>query len=115
MGELAIIRIRGSAGKPKKILDTLNMLGLKKPNTLRLINNDDKVILGMVRKVKDFVTWGEINEETKELLSKTGQKKKNIFNLHPPVKGFKSIKIPYPKGDLGYRGKNINELIKRMI
>ncbi|MCD6215900.1 MAG: uL30 family ribosomal protein [Candidatus Aenigmarchaeota archaeon] len=115
MTELAVIRIRGSAGKPKKILDTLNMLGLKKPNMLRLFNSDDKVILGMVRKVKDFVTWGEVDEETKELLSKTNKKKKNIFNLHPPVKGFKSIKVSYPKGDLGYRGKNINKLIKRMI
>lgn len=37
------------------------------------------------------------------------------FRLSPPSKGFKSIKIHYPKGDLGYRGKKINELLKRMI
>ena len=37
------------------------------------------------------------------------------FRLSPPSKGFKSVKIPYPKGDLGYRGKKINELLKRMI
>lgn len=38
-----------------------------------------------------------------------------VFRLTPPSKGFKSIKEHYPKGDLGYRGKDINELIERMI
>ena len=38
-----------------------------------------------------------------------------IFRLSPPSKGYKSVKEPYPKGDLGYRGKAINELLKRMI
>jgi large subunit ribosomal protein L30 len=38
-----------------------------------------------------------------------------VFKLTPPSKGFKSIKEYYPKGDLGYRGKEINELIERMI
>ena len=39
----------------------------------------------------------------------------SVFRLHPPRKGFKSIKTHWPKGDLGYRGDAINELIKRMI
>ncbi len=38
-----------------------------------------------------------------------------VFRLTPPSKGFKSVKEHYPKGDLGYRGKEINELITRMI
>jgi large subunit ribosomal protein L30 len=38
-----------------------------------------------------------------------------IFRLTPPSKGFKSVKEHYPKGDLGYRGKEINELLERMI
>lgn len=41
---------------------------------------------------------------------------KPIFRLHPPRKGFKgSIKKPYPKGELGYRGHHINQLISKMI
>lgn len=40
---------------------------------------------------------------------------KPVFRLTPPSKGFKSTKEHYPKGDLGYRGKEINELIERMI
>jgi len=38
-----------------------------------------------------------------------------VFKLTPPSKGFKSVKEHYPNGDLGYRGKEINELIERMI
>ncbi|MEM3550517.1 MAG: 50S ribosomal protein L30 [Candidatus Bathyarchaeia archaeon] len=39
------------------------------------------------------------------------------FKLHPPKKGFKGkIKKAYAAGgELGYRGENINELIKRMV
>lgn len=38
-----------------------------------------------------------------------------FFRLTPPSKGFKAIREHYPKGDLGYRAKEINELLMRMI
>ena len=38
-----------------------------------------------------------------------------FFRLTPPSKGFKSVREHHPKGDLGYRGKEINELLMRMI
>jgi large subunit ribosomal protein L30 len=38
-----------------------------------------------------------------------------LFRLTPPSKGFKSVKESFPKGDLGYRGKEINQLLMRMI
>ncbi len=39
-----------------------------------------------------------------------------VLRLAPPVGGYKSIKRPYrDKGDLGYRGNKINDLIERMI
>lgn len=38
-----------------------------------------------------------------------------VFRLTPPSKGFKSLMERYPKGDLGYRGKEINSLLERMI
>jgi large subunit ribosomal protein L30 len=40
-----------------------------------------------------------------------------VFRLRPPKGGFKrSIKRPYKaSGELGYRGSEINELVKRMI
>ncbi|MCD6195618.1 MAG: 50S ribosomal protein L30 [Staphylothermus sp.] len=42
---------------------------------------------------------------------------KPVFRLHPPRGGFRrSTKRPYGDGgELGYRGKAINELIKRML
>ena len=41
---------------------------------------------------------------------------KPFFRLHPPSGGFRrSVKRLYPMGELGYRGKEINELVLRMI
>lgn len=41
---------------------------------------------------------------------------KPIFRLNPPKKGFEGIKRSFVnKGALGYRGKEINNLISRMI
>ena len=43
-------------------------------------------------------------------------KLKKVFRLHPPSKGYRgSIKRTYQqKGELGYRGTEINELVQRM-
>jgi large subunit ribosomal protein L30 len=41
---------------------------------------------------------------------------KPVFRLSPPRKGFHgSIRKPYPEGELGYRGEDINQLIARMV
>lgn len=41
---------------------------------------------------------------------------KPIFRLHPPRKGYEGIKRSYVAGGaLGYRGKDINILVKRML
>jgi large subunit ribosomal protein L30 len=43
-------------------------------------------------------------------------KVKPIFRLNPPNKGYGSIKRPYTKkGALGYRSKEINMLIEKML
>jgi large subunit ribosomal protein L30 len=149
----AIIRLRGSAGINRNVEDTLQMLRLKAVNNCVIVQEtvDYK---GMLEKVKDSITWGEIDKDVlismlkkrlrlksnekineKEFKSVTGyeseklvdmliggkiklkdlEKIEPVFRLTPPSKGFKSIKEHYPKGDLGYRGKEINELLKRMI
>lgn len=113
--ELAIIRIRGSIKVNKKIVDTLNMLNLRNQHNCILIKNTS-TNLGMIKKCKDYITWGEINADTKKLLEK--RKKKKIFTLAPPKGGFerKGIKTPFTLGGvLGYRGDKINSLIKKMI
>jgi large subunit ribosomal protein L30 len=41
---------------------------------------------------------------------------KPIFRLHPPRKGWEGIKRSFSEGGaLGYRGKEINKLLERMI
>lgn len=40
---------------------------------------------------------------------------KPFFRLHPPVGGFKNVKLSYSEGgDVGYRGIAINDLLRRM-
>jgi len=55
--------------------------------------------------------------EGKATMKDLGEDAKPVFRLNPPVGGFKgSTKKHFTvKGELGYRGKEINELIKRMM
>lgn len=73
MSKIVIIRIKGQIGFKTTIKDTLQMLRLYKKNTCAIVENN-KVNLGMVEKIKEQVTWGEINEDTfKKLLLKRGR------------------------------------------
>ena len=70
---VAVVRVRGECKIRRDIEDTLKMLRLYKKNNCAVISNKP-VFLGMLDKVKDFVTWGEINEETfRELIKKRGK------------------------------------------
>ena len=106
---LGVIRLRGSVKVRGEIKDTLKMLGLKKRNNLAILPRTDAII-GMIKKVDNMVTWGEVSEEIQEQLEG-----KKTVPLKSPKKGFRAIKKAYPKGDLGYRGQEINTLIKRMM
>lgn len=64
---VAVIRVRGSIGVPKKIEDTMKIMRLYRKHTCVIISSTPNYT-GMLRKIKDMVTWGEINEETLELL-----------------------------------------------
>lgn len=154
--KLAIVQVRGTIGMDQKQRDTLRMLKLPKNHSCVVVSSASST-LGMINKVKDYTTWGEIDEETfKLLLEKRGRfagnkaltpelfkhyskqdidtfvkdyfagKKtlkdvpglKSYFRLKPPRHGFErgGIKKPYSMGGaLGYRKKDINDLIRRMI
>ena len=72
---IAVIRIRGTVNVKYKITDTLEKLRLFKPNHLVLVS-EENALKKMVEKVKDYVTFGEINEETfAALLEKRGRLK----------------------------------------
>lgn len=157
----AIIRIRGRVDVPPDIEYTLKLLRLHKKFHMVIYPNTLPGIEGMLQKIKDWITWGEIDYDTLvEVLRKRGRLPGNklltdeivdkylekynikggipalakavfegkimlhkldfikpVFRLHPPRGGFKkSTKRPYNDGgELGYRGKAINNLIKRML
>lgn len=153
---LVVVRVRGDVNLSADIRTTLRYLKIYKKNYCSIWPSNSQII-SMIQKVKDFVTFGEIDEKTcKLLLEKRGRlvgnkpltndyvknkigydldefvKKylnyevelKNIpglktyFRLCPPRGGFepKGIKASYAQGGaLGYRGKNINDLLRRMV
>lgn len=114
---VAIIRITGETGLRKEIVETLNRLRLKRKYSCIVLENPGKEQLGMLKKVRDFVAYGEINQETlKELKEKRGKKGKEFFRLHPPRRGIDSKKhFGYGKGVLGNNKDKINDLIRRML
>src|SRR3989338_887960 len=141
--KLAVILLRGEVGMSGRIKMTLDQLRLSRKNHCVVISNKSETT-NMLRKVNDYITWGEINEETfNELADKRGElyngleedkkkkisyshryfmfnnkKIKKVFRLNSPVKGFgkKGLKASFKNGGaLGYLGDKINELIKRMI
>lgn len=110
---IVVIRIKGLVKIDKDKQETLFRLRLRRKYSCVLINEDDKVRLGMLKDVQDFVSYGEIDKDTLELLKKERDRGKEFFRLHPPRGGIKA-KLPYPKGVLGHN-KKINELIRRML
>ncbi len=117
-GKIAVIRIRGTVTLHGDFTKTMDMLGLFKRNFCVVLPKTP-VYLGMVAKVKDHVTWGEIDEQTrKELQEKRGQKNKKFFRLNSPRGGLgrRGVKGTFKQaGALGYRGEKINDSIKRML
>jgi len=116
---ICIIRIHGAVGLKQDVINTLDRLRLRRKYSCIVIK-PNKEQLGMIKKLRDFVAFGEIDEKTyKKLKKKRGIKNlegklKPFFRLHPPRGGIKS-KIHYPKGVLGDHKKDINKLLERML
>ena len=116
---IAIIRIAGMVKVSKDIANTLHRLRLRRKYVCVVVK-PTKDILGMLKKVKYYVAYGEIDKETHGRLVQVRRRKnadgklKPFFRLHPPRKGIKS-KLQYPKGVLGNNKKDINKLIERML
>jgi len=123
MSKIGMILIRGLIGIDGEIKDTLFRLNLKRKLSCSVVE-DNPINRGMIQKVKDYITFGTIDEEThKQLIEKRGEKDskgqiKKMFRLHPPIGGFerKGIKKSFAVGGvLGNRKEKINDLIKKML
>ena len=153
---MAVIRIRDLIDARPEVRTTMEMLHLKRKFRATIIPKEPTQ-LGMLNRIKDYSTYGEIDLDTLSLLLKKRGELKNggkltdewlsentefnsiedlaraiindkvkfhkigwlkpYFRLRPPRKGFKrSTKRAWKdKGELGYRGNDINELLRRMI
>ena len=60
---LAVIRVRGDHDLRHDIKDTLKILRLYKKNNLCIISSTPTNI-GMINKIKDQVTWGELDRKS---------------------------------------------------
>ena len=153
---MAVVRIRGRVGIKPDIRYTLDMLRIRRKFWATIVPYTPSY-RGMLHKVKDYSTYGEVDKETLvELLRYRGRLRQGgkitdewlrentefgsveelagailsgkvkfhklewvipYFRLRPPKGGFKrSTKRSWNDGgELGYRGKEINRLLRRMI
>ena len=124
---LAAILIRGPVHVDQEVLDTLHFLRLRNKHACVVVTANPNV-KGMLSRCQNYITWGEINDETlaqlkkergKTTTTRDGKKiPKPFFALAPPRGGYerKGIKAPFNLGGtLGYRGDAINVLIKKML
>ena len=116
---IAVIRIRGQVGINKDVKETLDRLRIRRKFACKVFENPTAVEIGMIHSVRNFVSFGEISEDTyKKLVDARGQKDnegklKPFFRLHPP-RGGANMKLHYPKGVLG-ENKKMDDLILRML
>lgn len=141
---VAVIRIAGMVKVRRDVAETLDRLRLRRKYVCVVVDANNKNIVGMLKRVKHYIAFGEIDSKILEKLikeraeSEEGRKHKieinagevvkglmagkkladfklkGFFRLHPPRKGIDS-KLQYPKGVLGDNKKDINKLIERML
>lgn len=70
---IVIIRVYGKCGLKRGIKDALNMRRLYKKHHCVIVPNTPEYV-GLLNKINNYVTWGEIDKETlKMLLEKRGK------------------------------------------
>ncbi|MCD6478405.1 MAG: 50S ribosomal protein L30 [Candidatus Diapherotrites archaeon] len=60
---IAAIRVRGTVHVREPVERTMRYLNLKRPNHLTLLP-EEKSTIRMLKKVENYITWGEIKKET---------------------------------------------------
>jgi len=90
----AIVRLRGEVNTRPEIRDTLDMLRISRINHCVVVKEDPHY-RGMIQKVKDYVAWGKIDENTLAmLLEKRGRLSGNrrLTEQFMKEKGYASVK-----------------------
>ena len=120
MSKIAAILIRGLVGVKHDIKLTLVCINLRKKHACTILE-DTPTIRGMLKKSRDFITFGPVSDEVLQKLEtkkKVCDETKTVYFLSPPRGGFerKGIKRSFTVGGaLGDRKEAINDLLLRMI
>lgn len=88
------IKIRSSIGAPPDVRHALDLLRLRRKHVAVILEASQST-LGMLRKVTNYVTWGELDEDTLAfLLEKRGRLVggKRLSEEYVRSKGFPSIR-----------------------
>ncbi|MCJ7450178.1 MAG: uL30 family ribosomal protein [Candidatus Nanohaloarchaeota archaeon QJJ-9] len=113
----AAVRIVGKPDAAKEVKDTLELLGLEKKNQIGFFPEEDE-FQGMLEKVKDTIAYGKVDKKfAKEFCKEKGVEinGKTLVTTNPPSKGYKDTKSQFNQGgSLGYRGEEIEGLLKKM-
>lgn len=115
MSKLAVVLIRSFHGMRQDVRDTLKMLNLTKKHSA-VILEQTPVTMGMIKKVENYVTFGEVTDETEKIIIKIKGNEKSA-RLHPPRGGFerKGIKQPFSLGGALGKRDNMDKLIQKMV
>ncbi len=73
MKRIAVVRVRGTVGVSHEVKETLKYLRLSRVNYCSIVD-DRPQYLGMLQKVKDYVTWGPLEKDVLvEILTKRAE------------------------------------------
>ena len=89
-----VVRVRGSINVKPKIKETMKLMRLNRVNHCVIVP-ENETYGGMLKIIKDYVTWGEVDVETTELmLESSGKTSGNAIFTKTELKdsSFKTIK-----------------------
>ncbi len=90
---IAVVKVRGTIRAQREARETLDMLHLARSNHAVLVDNRPS-FLGMLKRVRSYVTWGEVSKETVAMLLKERGKlvgNKKLTDEYAQKVGYKSL------------------------
>ena len=76
----AVVRVRGQINVKPKIKETMRLMRLNRVNHCVIIPEND-TYQGMLNIIKDYVTWGEVDPETTQIVLESSGKKSGRVNF----------------------------------
>lgn len=108
---IAAVRVRGPLDNHPDIENTLKSLGLEKQNQF-VVLDDKESTHGMLRKAKDFIAYGEIDEDTVSQMDlETGR----TYSPGPPSGGYGDTRSSHGQGGILGKNPETQEIVEAML